>query len=484
MLFNSLHFAVFFPVVTAVYFAVPWRWRWAWLLAASYYFYMVWEPGYVVLLWCSTLTVYATALLMGRAQNQRSRRVYLIVSLCVNLGLLFVFKYFNFFSDTLRPCLSALGVGEILPHSRLLLPIGISFYTFQALAYSIEVYRGHYPPERHLGRFALYVAFFPTVLSGPIERPQRLLPQWMERHGFEYVRVTDGLKLMVWGLFEKVVVADHLSSIVDTVYSDPLRFTGPMVFLASILFAFQLYCDFAGYSDIAIGAAQVLGIRVLDNFRRPYFASSVADFWRRWHISLSTWFRDYLYIPLGGNRVALPRWSLNIFIVFFLCGLWHGANWTFVVWGLLHGAYIVLGRWTAPTRQRFTRNIPEILHTAIRMAATFALVWFAWIFFRAETFGKALTIIGCFFRGWGDAVHAFVRGNPKGGLDLWGWELFLSVALVGTVLGVQAIQARVNIRQWLHHAPWWIRWSLYSGILWLIFLLGALRQTEFYYFQF
>lgn len=484
MLFNSLHFAVFFPVVAAAYFALPWRWRWAGLLAASYYFYMVWEPGYVLLLGCSTLTVYGTALLMGKALSQPARRRYLVLSLVVNLGLLFVFKYFNFFTDTLRPVLALLGLPEVLPHSRLLLPVGISFYTFQALAYSIEVYRGQYPPERHLGRFALYVAFFPTVLSGPIERPQRLLPQLAEYYAFDYVRVTDGLKLMVWGLFQKVVVADHLASMVDTVYSDPSRFTGPMVLLASVLFAFQLYCDFAGYSDIAIGAAQVLGIRVMDNFRRPYFAASVAEFWRRWHISLSTWFRDYLYIPLGGNRVPRPRWSLNILVVFLLCGLWHGAHWTFVVWGGLHGMYIVLGRWTAPGRERITRRIPVFLHQGLRIATTFALVWFAWIFFRAETLGKAFTLLECMGRGWGGALSALAAGDPGGALDLWGWDLFLSMALIGLVLAIQMVQARIPVRQRLRQAPWWLRWSLYSAILWMIFLLGALRQTEFYYFQF
>lgn len=479
MLFNSLHFAAFFPVVAAAYFGLPHRWRWALLLATSYYFYAVWEPGYLILLWVSTVTVYATGLLMGRTAAREERRPYLLLSLGINLGLLFLFKYYNFFSDVLRPLLGAWA----LPHSGFLLPIGISFYTFQALSYTIEVYRGNQAAERHLGRFALYVAFFPTVLSGPIERPGRLLPQFLERHDFAYERVTNGLKLMTWGLFQKVVIADRLAEVVNNVYGEPTQFPGPALAVATLFFAFQLYCDFSGYSDMAIGAAQVLGITVMDNFRRPYFATSIADFWRRWHISLSSWLRDYLYIPLGGNQVALPRWCANILVVFLLCGLWHGANWTFVLWGLLHACYVIAGRVSGAWRQPILGGWPKV-RQAIHMVVTFALVCFAWIFFRAQTVGDALYIVGHLPTGWAQALDPNLFGDTRTTFGVWARDWWLSIALIGLVIGVQVLQSRGNLRERIARQPWWIRWSLYSAALWGIFLFGALRQTEFYYFQF
>jgi len=488
MLFNSLEFFVFFPTVVALHFLLPQRFRWALLLAASYVFYMAWEPGYVVLIWISTLVDYVAGLRMGRLPDRKRRRPYLLLSLGANLGLLFFFKYYNFFSGALRPLLASVGWQAYLPHSELLLPVGISFYTFQTLSYTIGVYRGNVEPERHLGRFALYVAFFPQLVAGPIERAQNLLPQFLERHDFDYDRVTNGLKLMVWGLFKKVVIADRLAQLVEHVYADPTGRPGPVLVLATVFFAFQIYCDFSGYTDIAVGAAQVLGIKLMANFRRPYFAASVAEFWRRWHISLSTWFRDYLYIPLGGNRVGIPRWTLNILVVFLLSGLWHGANWAFLFWGLLHGGYLLVGRFAAGPRKRIVSacaldKTPRLLQ-GVRVLSTFALVTFAWIFFRAESFADAVYITGHLATGWSRIFGPEFLGNVQGSLGMWPREFLWSLALIVFLLATQMLQSRGPLRERISRQPLWLRWSVYSAALWGIFLFGVLRQTEFIYFVF
>ena len=321
MLFNSFEYFLFFPIVAMLYFGVPQRLRWVLLLAASYFFYMCWKPGYLLLIVASTLVDYWAGLGIGRATSVSGKRGYLAVSLTANLGLLFFFKYYNFFSDSLREFSRLWGGTLDIPHSDFLLPVGISFYTFQTLSYTIEVYRGNKEPERHLGIFALYVAFFPQLVAGPIERAQRLLPQFREKHEFVYDRVVSGLKLIAWGLFKKVVIADRLAGVVDVVYGNVDAHSGPAFVVATVAFAFQIFCDFSGYTDIAIGSARVMGFELMTNFRRPYFAASIPDFWRRWHISLSTWFRDYVYVPLGGSRVSRSRWYGNLFIVFLVSGL-------------------------------------------------------------------------------------------------------------------------------------------------------------------
>ena len=485
MLFNSIDFVLFFPAVTLAYFALPQAWRWAFLLAASYAFYMAWEPGYVVLIMASTLVDYAAGLGLGAAQGKGRRRAWLGLSLTANLGLLFFFKYYNFFAASLRPALAQLGWNVELPYSQLLLPVGISFYTFQTLSYTIEVYRGNQAPERHLGRFALYVAFFPQLVAGPIERPQHLLPQFLRRTRFDYDRVCDGLNRMLWGYVKKSVIADRLGMAVDAVYANPQAHEGPVLVLATVLFAFQIYCDFSGYTDIALGAAKVLGFDIMENFDRPYAARSIAGFWRRWHISLSTWFRDYLYIPLGGNRGSLPRWACNIVVVFALCGLWHGARWTFLLWGLLHATYMVSGRLTGPTRDRLLAGMPTGIRAVGAVVLTFTLTTFAWIFFRAGTIGDALYIVGHLGAGWtAISTAAFWQttgatfGSGVGGI-------ILSGALIGALLVLEAFGARVGgLRLWVNQRPAVVRWGIYSAGLWLLFLLGVLRQDEFIYFTF
>ena len=338
MLFNSIDFLLFFPLVTVVYFLLPHRVRWVWLLVTSYFFYMCWNPKYVVLIALSTVVTWLSGLLIGRAgrvpdprRRALLRRLWVALSFVINLAVLFFFKYFGFFWENLAALAGLAGITLRQPGFDLLLPVGISFYSFQALGYTVDVYRGELPPERNLFRYALFVSFFPQLVAGPIERSRNLLTQLYGRHDFDPDRVRDGLLLMLWGMFEKVVVADRIAYLVTHVFDRYQELPGVASVLAVLLFGVQLYCDFAGYSDIARGAAEVLGFRLMVNFRQPYFARSTQDFWRRWHISLSSWFRDYLYIPLGGSRKGTARKYWNLLAVQLTSGLWHGANWTYVV---------------------------------------------------------------------------------------------------------------------------------------------------------
>ena len=341
MLFNSVEFLFFLPLVIALYYAIPGRYRWVLLLGASFYFYAAWKLEYLFLMFVSILIDYVSALGMGSTENPRRRKQYLMASLAGNLGILLGFKYFNFFSDSVRAVFEQFNIFADMPYFDVLLPVGVSFYTFQSMSYTIDVYRNRMPPERHLGIFALYVSFFPQLVAGPIERATVLLPQFRETYQFDYARVTSGLRLILWGFFKKVVIADQLALFVQQVYGSPGQWHGPSVLLASYFFAFQIFCDFSAYTDIARGSARIMGFELMENFNRPYLARSIREFWQRWHISLSTWFRDYLYIPLGGNRVLKWRWYYNVMVVFLVSGLWHGANWTFVAWGFLHGSFQV-----------------------------------------------------------------------------------------------------------------------------------------------
>lgn len=342
MIFNSYAFLAFFPIVTLAYYLMPMRARRPWLLAASYYFYMCWNAQYALLIAASTLVTYLCALALGRMEAKAGRRAVLALGLAINLGILCFFKYFGFFTDTFARIAARLGVRMAIPAFDVLLPVGISFYTFQALGYMIDVYRGKLPPEHSLMRYALFVSFFPQLVAGPIERSENLLRQVNEDHPLDEKAVRDGLLVMLLGFFEKLVIADRASLYVDAVYGNWQQASGLQILLATVAFAFQIYGDFGGYSHIAIGAAKVLGYDLMENFRQPYFAVSVRDFWRRWHISLSTWFREYVYIPLGGNRKGKGRQLLNIAIVWLLTGLWHGASWNFVLWGVYYAVLLLL----------------------------------------------------------------------------------------------------------------------------------------------
>jgi D-alanyl-lipoteichoic acid acyltransferase DltB (MBOAT superfamily) len=481
MLFNSLHFVVFFPIAAIVYFSIPHRYRWAWLLACSYYFYMAWKPAYVLVIWLLTAIDYVAGRAIGAASTPSIRRLFLGMSLASNLTLLFAFKYFNFTSTTTAMLLGKLGVGYDPPFLDLVLPLGISFHTFQALSYTIDVYRGRQAPERHLGRFALFIAFFPQLVAGPIERAWHMLPQFLVRHDFDYENVTTGLQQMAWGFFKKLVIADRLAIYVNEVYDDPQRQTGLHALVATYFFAYQIYCDFSGYSDIAIGAARVLGFELTTNFARPYFADSIRDFWHRWHISLSTWFRDYLYIPLGGSRVGPWRRSLNLAVVFVVSGLWHGANWTFVVWGALHGAYMIVGFWSAPIRDRFARSLgldrsPAVARV-VRTVATFHLTLIAWVFFRAASLSDVATIFDCIVNHFGAGEGIAVRG-----FDVT--EVWLSVGFVALMEIVHVLRERGLGRDALAQGPAWLRWSVYYAAVFVILFFGRFDEREFIYFQF
>lgn len=384
MLFNSFDFLLFFPAVVLLYFLIPQKVRYLWLLAASYYFYMCWNPKYVLLLLFST----GVTFLGGRAiERFHTKKLFLTLTVVANLTVLFAYKYFDFALDNLNRILNKFHIQAVEPGFDILLPVGISFYTFQALGYTIDVYRKEIYAEKNFFKYALFVSFFPQLVAGPIERSKNLLKQVSEKHTFDYDRMRKGLLIMLWGYFLKLVVADRAAIFVNAVYGDYVSYGGVYIVIATILFAVQIYCDFAGYSTIARGAALVMGFRLMENFEAPYFAKSVAEFWRRWHISLSGWFRDYLYIPLGGNRKGKLRKQLNTMVVFLVSGLWHGASWNYVIWGGLNGLYQVAGMWWQELKgKKCRKNIFQVMFT-------FALVDFSWLFFRADSMTDAMAMI-------------------------------------------------------------------------------------------
>jgi alginate O-acetyltransferase complex protein AlgI len=502
MLFNSLQFYIFFPITVLVYFLLPHRARWLWLLIASCYFYMAFVPVYILILCFTIIVDFAAGILIENSQGRR-RKVFLATSLLANLGALAFFKYFSFFNENLASIASWLHWNYPIGALSILLPIGLSFHTFQSMAYTIEVYRGNQKAERHLGILALYVLFFPQLVAGPIERPQHMLPQFYEKHSFDYNQVTDGLRQMLWGFFMKIVIADRLAHLANPVFNHPTDYPGPILLLATLAFTFQIYCDFAGYTNIAIGAAKVMGFRLMKNFDRPYSSRSIAEFWRRWHISLSTWFRDYLYIPLGGSRVSLRRRDFNLMVTFLISGLWHGANWTFIAWGALHGIYSVVALRTANIRAGLIHTIgldrlPHFLGV-IQVVTTFGLVSFAWIFFRANTLADALYIVTHLFSGYdqinlkllSEQILATLGNNLQlkilvpslNGLHV-GVIVLLELVLLEVAQWLQQRSGTTGIEQLLVRKPFLLRWGLYYAMIFNILLLGVFEQSAFIYFQF
>jgi D-alanyl-lipoteichoic acid acyltransferase DltB (MBOAT superfamily) len=424
---------------------------------------------------------------MEKHSAKSEKRKYLLVSLICNLGILFVFKYYNFFSSSLENMLFPRDIFSGSHFLRLAVPVGISFLVFQVVSYSIDVYRGNKTAERHLGLFALYVAFFPKLLAGPIERAKHFLSQLHESHQWDWALATNGFKLMAWGLFKKVVVADRLAVFVDAIFNNPAQYEGPSLALAVFLYSFQIYCDFSGYTDIAIGISQVLGLRLMDNFDRPYTAHSVAEFWRRWHISLSTWLRDYLYIPLGGNRARGARLYRNLMVVFLICGLWHGANWTFVEWGLIHGFYLVFGLFTRKIRSRIVHSVGldriPLLHKGIQVALTFILVSLAWIFFRADSLFDAVFIITHLHTGWIDILS----GNRFDSIIFLGKphrDFLIAISSLLFVWLIHYLEPHGNMRHMFSDKPIIFRWPAYYIIVAAVLLLSAQGSEKFIYFQF
>lgn len=488
MLFNSFQFLLFFPTVTFLFFLLPHRFRWQLLLLASCLFYMAFIPAYIAILGVTILIDYSAAIWMETPGiTAKKRKGILTLSILSTCLVLFVFKYFHFFNANFAGLAHFFGWNYPISTLKIILPIGLSFHTFQSLSYVVEVYRGKQKAEHHFGIYALYVMFYPQLVAGPIERPQNLLRQFYIQHDFDYRRVTDGLKLMLWGMFKKVVIADRLAIAVNQVYGNPHAYTGWPLIAATIFFAFQIYCDFSGYSDIAIGSAQVMGFRLMDNFNRPYFSKSIAEFWKRWHISLSTWFRDYLYIPLGGNRVKTWRWQFNLFITFLVSGFWHGANWTYIVWGAIHGFYLICSLWTRNFRQAFCRAVlldqHPFFHKCLRVGMTFTLVCFAWIFFRANNISDAGYILTHMFQG----LHRGLKLTGgwqllQMGLDRY--ELTVAAVAIGFMESIHLVQRHRSIRHMFAEKPIWFRWAVYYALVFGMVFFGVFEKRQFIYFQF
>lgn len=483
MLFNSIDFILFFPAVVLLYYIVPRKARYIVLLLASYYFYMSWNPKYAILIGISTIITWGCSLIMHKFEDDSKRKMCLALNCVANLGILFVFKYANFAIANVSKIMSVMGFATIDRRLDLLLPVGISFYTFQALSYTFDVYKKEIIPERNLLKYALYVSFFPQLVAGPIERSTRLLPQVQNIENinvWDFERIRDGFLLMVWGFFQKLVIADRASILVNNVINNYSNYGFFEISIAVFLFAFQIYCDFGGYSNIARGAAKIMGFELMLNFRQPYLAKSIKDFWRRWHISLTTWFTDYLYIPLGGNRKGEFRKYINIFIVFAVSGLWHGANWSFVAWGLLHATYQVtealLGKVKKNNNKQF--SISKSIRNVI---VTFVLTDFAWIFFVCEGLKHSLRLIKQMFTVF-QTTDIYELGLDRGNWFMLNFGLI--VLLVVDVLH----EKNISVYQLVAKQEIWFRWVLYFGLIWITIMFGiygpSYDTSTFIYFQF
>jgi alginate O-acetyltransferase complex protein AlgI len=451
---------------------------------------MTFVPIYILILGFTIIVDFFSGIYIEKSEGKR-RRLFLILSLMANVGVLAVFKYYNFINENLSFLLQSFGFSNPVPYLSILLPIGLSFHTFQAMSYTIEIYRGNQKAERHFGIYSLYVMFYPQLVAGPIERPQNLLHQFREEHQFDYRRVTDGLKLMAWGLFKKVVIADRLSMIVDNVYDSPYDHHGLSLIIATIFFSFQIYCDFSGYADIAIGAARVMGFDLMTNFNRPYHATSIADFWRRWHISLSTWLSDYIFKPLQTNLryYKLAGNILAILVTFLLSGLWHGANWNYVIWGALHGTYLVFSLITKDARRKvseffYLEKFP-MLKKGIQVFSTFSLVTFAWIFFRAKSLAVGLYVVKSSIMGLPQDVHNLTHNLPLNlNFGVMGVDLFVAIFSIIGMETMHIIQNKYCISSWLHSKPAYFRWGIYYTVILTIVFFGISQNKQFIYFQF
>ena len=477
----------FFAVLAVLYYEIPSRFRWGLLLAASSFFYAAFRLDYLLLLLGVIAVTYLAGRAMGNTSGTKHRRVIFATVVGAVLAILAVFKYFDFAVGVVEDLLAVFGLPQAASLPRLGLPVaaGLSFFTFSAVSYLTDVYNGRLGVERHAGRFALYLSFFPKLLAGPIERAGPFLKQVARPTAFSAAGVTSGLQLILWGLFKKVVIADRLAVFVDTAYAQPAFASPADLVIATYFFAFQLYCDFSGYSDIAIGAAKVLGIDLMENFRRPYLSTSVGEFWaRRWHLSLAGWFRDYLYIPLGGSRCSRARRYANVMGVFLVSGLWHGADWTFVIWGGLNGLYQVASLMTDPLRRRLRSNARSTPRAGLirvaelwRVVLTFHLILVTWVFFRADSPADALTVLS--------RVAASAIELPRLlHLRVTGGEVLFSVALVVLLITVEAADERRPIWQRLESRPRYQRWAVYYALLISLVVLGVWNQQQFVYMQF
>lgn len=486
MLFNSVSFLIYFPIVVLMYFIIPAKGKNVWLLVASYYFYMSWNVQYGLLILLSTVITYACGRVVERQENTLWRKLTFALSLTANFGILFFFKYFEWMLDNINRLLGS-GYGFSFT---ILLPVGISFYTFQAVGYTFDVYRGKLKAEKNFITYALFVSFFPQLVAGPIERSTNLLGQLQKPSVFKAENVTKGLQVMLWGYVEKMVIADNLAILVDQVYNNYEAYGGFILALASVLFTIQIYCDFGGYSHIAIGAAKVLNITLMENFRQPFFACGIREFWQRWHISLSGWFRDYLYIPLGGGRCSNWRKYFNVMVTFLASGMWHGASWHYIIWGGLHGAYRVIGEILHPLKRKIWEalhvNPEHALYQTVQRVSTFFLVVVAFIVFRATSFRETLQIMGII-------VSRFGGGQLTDGtlltLGLNLAQILLTGLAMALLLMVDIVHEKGgHLSIWIGKRPAVVRYGIYYGLILLI--LTSVLQTfgqsaaSFLYFQF
>ncbi|MFI3214774.1 MAG: MBOAT family O-acyltransferase [Eubacteriales bacterium] len=498
MLFNSFDFMIFFPIVVLVYFIVPKKMRYIWLLIASYYFYMSWNPQYAILIAFSTIITYSSGILLHKVNKELENGVYwcncqaikkliLIFAIVINITILIVFKYSDFLIMNSNKILGLLGIALIQKPFDFLLPVGISFYTFQALSYTIEIYRGTIQAEKNLFKYALFVSFFPQLVAGPIERSGKLLVQIQnvdQLNIYSFANMHKGLCLMLWGFFEKLVIADRAAILVNQVYDNYQLCGFVEITTATIFFAFQIYCDFDGYTNIARGAAKVMGFDLMKNFESPYLATSIKEFWRRWHISLTSWFTDYIYIPLGGSRKGKIRTMINISVVFAISGLWHGASWNYIFWGILHGCYQIVGMVKSLVLQKLPnsgKSVPKVISNAIKICITFVLVDFAWLFFRVGDLSNGIDMIR----------QAFQVYQYQSILELGVSEVELSCLLISIVILLvvdYCYHKQIYLYQILCNSPIWIRYIVYQVAVWWVILLGVYGvgydSSQFVYFQF
>lgn len=462
MLFNSISFLLFFPIVCILYWVLPNKYRNALLLLASYYFYMSWEPLYAVLIIFTSISTWICAIMIDKTEDKKKH--YITLCIFINLFILFVFKYYNFAIESVISIIPRLNI----PHSNLLLPVGISFYTFQCIGYIVDVYRKNIIPEKNLLTYALFVSFFPQLVAGPIERAKNLLPQFHAKQTLKEDDFIDGLKMMIWGYFMKLCIAGNVAPYVNAVYNNVTNHNGTSLLFASFLFSFQIFCDFGGYSLIAIGTAKCLGFNIMHNFNHPYLSLSVKDFWRRWHISLSSWFADYVYIPLGGSRCSIIKHYRNLFLTMLISGLWHGANWTFVCWGGLHGLYLICNSAYLKLKVRKTQT-PKY----IRIITTYIFIVLAWIFFRANNMFDAYTIL---------RKIATERGTLYMGEGVP--SIVLPLLMIGILL-IKEIKDEYHINfSLLHHSNPWISITSSAIIIAIILLCAEFNSGQFIYFQF
>lgn len=491
MLFNSINFLFFFVIVTIAYFTLPHRFRWLLLLVSSCYFYMSFVPVYILILAFTIIVDYFAGIIIEDASGKK-KKWFFIIGLLVNILVLAFFKYYNFLNENLTALLHGVGYENPIPYLSIILPIGLSFHTFQAMSYIIEINRGRYKAERHFGIFAVYVMFYPQLVAGPIERPQNLLHQFHEKHEFNYDNLVEGLKQMIWGLFKKVVIADRLAIYVNAVYNNQEFHNGTTLIVATLFFSFQIYCDFSGYSDIAIGAARVMGFRLINNFSIPYLSKTISEFWSKWHISLSNWLRDYIYLPIIGStsrKFKKPRYffmkrevwiySIATLVTFMTSGIWHGAAWTFVMLGALHGGYLIFAIITKNARTKLATfagltRVPR-LYNGIQILLTFLLVSFGYIFFRANSFEDAMSIIGKIFTDAGPVYYH--ENDPSLIIFSLGGILFLSA--------YEMIKAYYRGSfSLLENKNWIVSSMSYVVLIIIILMTGVFDGGQFIYFQF